>query len=89
MTRLALGPIRRHGPFTLAAVAETRLSAHAIGQTLAFHATKTPRALLILGPAGLSVVDAQGDPMPEAVLDRLCPGAAETLRAAACPDPGR
>jgi hypothetical protein len=89
MTRLALGPIRRHGPFLLAALADTRISARAIGQTLAFHATKAPRAILILGPGGLSIVDAQGDPIPEAALDRLCPGAAERLRAAFIPETGR
>ncbi|MBF9061456.1 hypothetical protein HKCCSP123_19935 [Rhodobacterales bacterium HKCCSP123] len=88
MTRLQLGPIRRHGPFALAALEDTRLSARGIGQVVTVHATKAPRAILILGPGGLSVLDAQGDPMSEAVLDRLCPGAAERLRAALTPDTG-
>jgi uncharacterized spore protein YtfJ len=84
MTR-RLGPIRRHGPWRIAAVEETRITALPVGPGLAASATKEPLAVLLLGPMGLVALDLAGRRMPPDHLDRLCPDAADRMRRATDP----
>jgi hypothetical protein len=59
-----LGPILRHGSWSVAAVEETALSATGDAGFISGTGTKRPVALLFAGPDGVRVLSPQGLPLP-------------------------
>jgi hypothetical protein len=78
----------RIGPWTVAAIEERALAVHAAANRVAGHGHKTPLAILIAGPGGISARALDGAPLSEDAVDAVLPGALETFAAiAADPEP--
>jgi hypothetical protein len=74
-TSRRLSAVRCLGPWRIAAIEETSLSAWSAGGRIGGGGEKRPLAILIDGPGGLRGTDPDGSALDREEIERLLPGA--------------
>lgn len=84
--RRSLSPVLHRPPWRIAAIEETRIAAHPLGDGAVFAAEKRPLALLVTGPGGVAGTDPAGRALSLEDIETMLPGALDRLDGAGTAD---